>query len=786
MFVTDNPSGVNKSYDAGNTWVQRNSGITARTGPSMDGIPIFALTIDPNDSNIIWAGTQSTKGIFKSIDGGETWVKKDKGIAGGNEISFRNFGIHPSNSDIVFAGAEITTGILGIEFDQTKGEIYKSVDGGENWRCVWSGDNLVRFVLFDRSNPDVMYASTGIFDREAFNDDGVGILKSTNRGEEWFPINNGILNSEGNRFIGFLEMHPTNSQILFAASGNNAKGAGGIFRTTDGGMTWLKLLYDDIFTVVTLSPSNPDVVYAGSGGAFYRSDDGGDSWDKFWKEDEDCWGPPGIRAGIPISAVVDPHDPDTLFANNYNGGNFKSTVGARTWVDASKGYTGAHLHDIAINADDPAIVYTIGRSGPFRSYNGGQDWTGIAFTPLNEPEWYAVALNHSNPREVLISDEHSGIIYKSLAGGDRESWRKVFDHPHPGEGDPAEVRHGFKDIVYAPSNQSIVYAGMRKGRRTIEGNFPARPSFGMYKSTDGGENWVEINDDNLKTSLINIHCIAVHPTNPNIVYIGTWKDGVFKTIDGGESWGLMNDGLASTDVRSLAIDPQNPEVVYAGLGEGAGIYKTTNGGVLWGEINTGLSIECPSYLLPIGRVPLGVSIEQPQTMPIVADYYSVPWTSIWSIVIDPTNRETVYAGDHHSGVYLSTNGGASWVPINDGLSTKEVTSMAISSDGKVLYATTEGEGVFRLLIPPNNSEELMVHINRLGDAILSDELKNSLAVKVEAALKSIDEGRRQTATSQLTAFINEINAQSGHKISEAEAQRLILYVQKIIAQIEAG
>ncbi len=697
MFVTDNPSGVNKSYDAGTTWVQRNEGITTKTGPSLDGIPIFSLTIDSSNPNIVWAGTQNAKGIYKLTDGGETWGKKDKGVTEGDEISFRNFGVHPYNSNIVFGGAEISTGVLGIEFDKTKGKIYKTEDGGENWRSVWEGDNLVRFVLFDPTNPNVMYASTGIFDREAFNDVGVGLLKSTDGGETWFQINNGIPNSEGNRFVGFLEMHLTNPQILFAASGNNARGQGGVFRTTNGGASWEKVLSGDIFTIVTFSPSNPNVIYAGSASAFYRSDDGGDTWQRFWKPGEGCWGPPGVRAGIPISAVVDPDDPYTLFANNYNGGNFKSTDGGQTWVDSSKGYTGAHLHDIAMDADYPAIVYTIGRSGPFRSYNGGEDWTGVAFPPANEPEWYAVALNPANLQEVLISSEFIGTIYKSTDGGN--SWRTVFLHPDVEKactGGPQECRHGFKAIVYAPSNPGIVYAGMRKGRRSIDGDFPARPSFGMYKSTDSGETWAEINNG-LGTSFINVHCIAVHPADPNTVYIGTWKDGVFKTTNGGQSWVMKNNGLASTDVRSLAIDPQNPEVIYAGLSEGVGVFKSTNGGELWSAVNTGINLECPHYLLPIGNVQPGtISLEKPPRRVVGADYYSVPWTSIWDIVIDPMDSQTIYAADHSTGVYLSTDGGANWLPINEGLSTKAVTAMAVSSDGKVVYAATEGEGVFRL------------------------------------------------------------------------------------------
>jgi len=698
MFVTDNPSGVNKSYDGGTTWVQRNSGITSRTGPSWNGIPIFSLTIDPRNPNIIWVGTQYVKAIYKSIDGGETWVKKDNGVVGGNEVSFRNFGINPYNSDIVFAGAEITTGVMGTLFDKAKGKIFKTEDGGNNWRCVWEGDNLVRFILFNPSNPQILYASTGIWDREAYNDEGVGVLKSTDGGETWVQINNGIPNSGGNRFVGFLEMHPQNPDILFAAAGNNAKGDGGIFRTTNGGESWTKVLSasngaSGSFTVVVISPSNPRIIYAATSFAFYRSDDGGDTWQMFLKTEEGYWGPPRVRPGCPISAVVDPDDPYTLFANNYVGGNFKSTDGAATWVDASKGYSGAHLHDITIAADNPDIVYTIGRSGPFKSYDGGQTWAGIALPPASSPEWYAIALNPENRQEVLMADEFRRMIFKSQDAGN--TWREVFQHPL--EDNPQE-RHGFKAIVYAPSNSRIVYAGMCKDRGTMAGSFPAKPSFGMYKSIDGGETWVEINNG-LNTSLINIFCIAIHPGNPDVVYIGTWKDGVFKTTDGGQNWTAKNNGLTAGEVRSLAVDHQNPQIVYAGLSEAGGVFKSTDGGELWGEINQGLNLKCPSYLLPVGKTRQDVSLNDWPVRAVGGDYYSVPWSAVWGIAIDPRNSQVIYAADHYAGVYMSTNAGCNWIPLNDGLTMKAVTHLAISSDGGTLYAATEGGGVFRC--PPS-------------------------------------------------------------------------------------
>jgi photosystem II stability/assembly factor-like uncharacterized protein len=109
MFVTDAWSGVNMSTDGGKTWFASNEGITARTGPSGDAIPVFSLTIDSNDPNIIWAGTQGMRGIYKSTDGGRTWVRKDRGVVEEERISSRGFTTMPGDSDIVFAQTEIAT-----------------------------------------------------------------------------------------------------------------------------------------------------------------------------------------------------------------------------------------------------------------------------------------------------------------------------------------------------------------------------------------------------------------------------------------------------------------------------------------------------------------------------------------------------------------------------------------------------------------------------------------------------------------------------------------------------
>lgn len=691
MFVTDNPSGVNKSYDGGNTWVSRNDGILTRAGSSGDGIPIFSLTIDPNNTSIVWAGTQSARGIYKSTDGGETWTKMDNGVTEGDEITFRGFAVRPGNSDVVFAAAEISTGILGNEFDKTKGKIYKTEDGGLNWQPVWEGDNLARIVIFDPTNPDVMFASTGIFDREAYNTRGVGVLKSTDGGVTWKQVNQGI----ANRFIGFLEMHPTNPQILFAAAGNNAVGGpGAVYRTLNGGESWKKVLWGDTFTVVTFSPSNPTVVYAGSASAFYRSEDSGNTWRRLYKPFEQCYGPPGIRAGVPISAVVDLHDPMTVYVNNYGGGVFRSSDGGATWEDCSTGYTGADLNAISIATTQPDTVFAVARSGPFRSLDGGVSWEGLAYGAAHFAEWYAVAVNNKNTLEVLISDEHEGTILHTNDGG--LHWSAIYRHPQVHAEDAQRGRHGFRALAWAPSDPDTVYAGICAQTRVIDGDFPIIDSFGMYKFTRHANSWrIKSINEGLEDTSQNILAVAVHPNDSNTVYASIWGAGIYKTEDGGGHWHQVNNGLMGLDVRSLVIDPDNPSVIYAGLAEGVGIFKTSNEGELWEPANAGMVIECPSYLRRIGQVKPGITLVKPRRLPF-RDYYSIPWSNVTSIVIDPTDTSTLYAADAAKGVYMSVDAGTTWYSINAGLAMRAVDALSISADGTILYAATSGGGVFKL------------------------------------------------------------------------------------------
>jgi len=673
MYVTDAYAGVFVSDDGGQNWYPSNEGITTRAGPSGDAIPVFSLSIDPNDADILWAGTQNTRGIFRSTDGGKTWVERDSGVEEFDGITFRGFGVEPGDSDTIYGAAELSSWLLtgeegkGNEFDLTGGVVYKTTDGGDNWKAVWRGDNLARYVWFDPTDTATVYVSTGIFDREAANSEpnsrkpgGVGVLKSTDGGATWEQMNNGL----GNLYVNSLFIHPENPEILLAGTGNNTYGDGaGVFRSVNGGDNWIQT-HSQGSTSVEFAISDPDIAYAANAEFVFRSEDGGETWETVAGPG---WGPPGIRAGFPIDIQVDPTNPDRLFANNYGGGNFVSDDGGTTWQMASSGYTGAQVRDVAVSLAEAGRVFAAARSGLFTSADGGTEWVGLISPPISMLEWNAVSVDPTEATHVLAGTNWDGALAESHDGGD--TWAVVF--PTLGE------RLGWRSVQFAPSNAEIVYGGT--GGFHSAGTFAGElPGAGIWVSTDGGTTWKTAND--ALTDDAQVATIAIHPTDSSVVYAASTTDGILRTNNGGSSWEVVGGLPTGRAALSIAIDPTDPQVLLAGFQE-SGIYRSTDGGQIWTPQPAGLA----------------------------------PEAMITDIVFDPTDPTTVYGADMLSGVYRSTDNGQTWAILNEGLRTRAVAALAISSDGDHLYAATEGEGMFRLDLTGTPPPEAATNVGPADD-----------------------------------------------------------------------
>ena len=297
MYVTDALAGAFKSLDGGENWFPINNGITTRTGRSGDNIPVFSLTVDPNNPDTLWVGTQFGGSVFRSDDAGQNWRSMSNGIIE-RGLTIRGFTVQQGNSDVVYLAGEISSWewnnnipLPGIGLDMTKGAVYKTTNGGQNWSRIWLGDNLARYIWIHPDDPDLLYVSTGIFDREAANSDpvtldpgGVGILRSRDGGSTWevLGVNNGFWENELQ--VGSLFMHPTNPDILIGAVANDSylwklgPPLGAIYLTENGGDSWERVLELENASTVEICSSDPNVVYAGSYNGIHRSDDGGHTW----------------------------------------------------------------------------------------------------------------------------------------------------------------------------------------------------------------------------------------------------------------------------------------------------------------------------------------------------------------------------------------------------------------------------------------------------------------------------------------------------------------------------
>ncbi len=707
FFVTDAWTGLQRSDNAGEDWYPANNGIDYRFGPSDDAIPVFAFRVDVNNNNILWAGMEYGGGLYKSTDGGETWLKKDNGIVlspdpdtNDGVLTMRHIEVEPGNSEVVYAMGEMHTARWGHEFERVKGYVYKTTDGGENWALLKVFDSLTRWMFINPNNTNRILLATGIFDREADTDDpnnqfpsgnGAGMFYSDDGGITWNEANTGI-SALKSMFMGGADINPNNPQEIIIAAGNNNDRAqksknGAVYKTTDFGQTWTDIspyFYYPLepMTAIAYAPSNPNIVYAGSAEAIYRSTNGGSGWTRHSGPNFAPYGPPGVRSGVPIDMVVSADDPNTLYVNNYGGGVFKSTDGAKNWMSWSKGYSGADIHGLDVHPNDPEWVMANGRSGIFTSSDAGANWTGISYGTAAFPEGAGTAFDPSDPtgNTRFACDEFESFILRSTNGG--KNWQTV-NYLQTGEvGD----RHGVRNLRFAPSDSNIVYAGyMAAGLHADPHQTNFAESLGIYKSTDGGESWASINSG-LPTGAQakNVTDIAVSHQNTDVVYISLRDGGLYKTENGGQSWQAITgalpagqnwndlwlpeiDPIPRHSLFSVAVHPKNDQLIFIGCNI-HGLYKSENGGQNWTQVLT------PQTMIENGTSDHG---------------------HIMSIVFDPITPANMYAAEWHGGVYESTDGGESWKIINEALSTRAVAMLRFSGKGEYLYAATQGEGVFR-------------------------------------------------------------------------------------------
>lgn len=691
MFVTDAAGGIFKSMNGGASWFPVNP--TGYIDPSTGiGIPAFCATIDPHNPDIVWVGTQLSGHLYRSPDGGQTWERRDNGILNTTEDlrSLRGITIDPNDQNTMYLGVEVRLIRTSLERQAgwkgtTAGEVYKSTDGGQNWRRIWFGPSLARYVWVDPRKSNRIYVSTGIFDRDAANQDaekhtwgGVGILRSDDGGQTWTVLNE--QNGLGGVFIPSLFMHPENPDILLAAVTNPELTRGtdgmpvatrmdfpaqstGVYVTYDGGDTWQRIIGESepSMDAVEISTADPNVWYAATENVIYRSDNAGQTWQRFAMVTDER------KSGMPIDLQVDPRDPYRIFVNNYGGGNMVSEDGGQTWRDASQGYTGAHVGGLAVDPLNSRSILVGTNTGTHYSQDGGVSWMAslgyrlesIAYLPQVE----------ASMDTIVVGGDDRGRFYRSEDAG--VTWGK----PILVAGYPQDFMV-LRALAIAPSNPQILYAGFTY-YRCIGGDWRtcATPGLGFFFSQDGGSTWQELT--NIPFADVTILSTAVDPQDALKVYVATAK-GLYMTIDGGNTWLELNSLEAAalqypppSDIYpqtflvfDVVIDPFDSETLYAATAL-AGVFRSTDGGVTWQQASAGMDPNEPIYDL------------EPDL-----------------------NRQGVwYASSWFAGVFVTTDGAQSWRKLGNGLPPIPMREIVLSQDGSVLYAGTFGAGVWRLGTP---------------------------------------------------------------------------------------
>jgi len=372
---------------------------------------------------------------------------------------------------------------------------------------------------------------------------------------------------------------------------------GQIYTSTDGARNWRllanfnrpQLLVDHII----VDPRDSKVLYVAAHrhkdpGGFFKSKDGGQTWRQA----------PELKNEALHSLTQSRKDPDFLIAGTFNG-IFRSLDSGDTWEPMPSADTPVHVESLAIDPRNTNVIYAGTWYLPYKTTDGGKTWRVIKNGIIDDSDIFAIDIDPRNAKHIIAS-ACSGIYETEDAG---ENWHKV-------QGIPSQSRRT-RAILQHPSVPGLVFAGTTEG---------------FWRSAKGGENnsWMVTTSRQLE-----INSIALHPQNPNIVYIGTNNYGVMVSTDAGKNFVPTNNGFSGRFVNAILQDREVANRIYATT-----INTTTGGGFFFVSADGGASWQ-PSM----------------KNMP--------PRLIGYSIIQDQRDANTIYVGTN-LGLYRSTDRGLSW------------------------------------------------------------------------------------------------------------------------------
>jgi|GEM_PF-2701377 len=466
-----------------------------------------------------------------------------------------------------------------------------------------------------------------------------------------------------------IAMSPDDAQTVYVGTRD-----AGLYKTTDGGATWQPARQGlTFFPIRSLSadPLHAATLYAGTDfDGVWKTTDGGASW---------APADSGLELdNVVIRILVDPQDTDVLYAVLAGGvgltaGNlYRSSDGGATWQVRDDGIP-RYLpwseyifgpRSLAVDPEDPSRLYAGTLEEAYASTDAGASWVTItANMPEDSVQALAMDPHHANRLSAIVGQEY--YVYE---GG---TWQKISQgtsYPNFGLWDT---------IDFHPNDAAVIYSAGQL----------------FTKSTDAGVNWSWDYDPDAGT----VSASAFHPAAPDTVHAACSQTreqpgGVYKTTNGGLAWMPAAEGITAVPIGMVALDPQNPDTIYAGDDQGH-LLRSLDGGTtwerhliymtaldVWGIVVDPLDSQ---HIHVVEHMGVYESYDQGETFSQVEEIQSAPYC----IAAAPNASSPVYVGTVRHGIYRSLDGGATWAQVNQGV--------------PLCYQDTELCTIYSLAVDPN-------------------------------------------------------------------------------------
>lgn len=531
----------------------------------------------------------------------------------------------PSQPNVFFVG-------------HNNGGVWKTDDYGRTWNPIFDDapTGSVGDLAVSPSNPNIIYVGTGEGLHRPDLAVGDGLFKSIDGGQTWRHIG---LNDV--QQVSRVIVHPTNADIVFVAGLGHPYGANemrGVFRSTDGGKNWEKVLYINHNTgavQVEFDPNNPQVLFAdmwehqegpwenakfsGINSNLYKSTDGGNSWRKISK------GLPGAQEGLGrIGVAISPSNSNRMYATvdaKKNGGIYKSDDAGESWTLINTDYRlwgrGSDFAEIKVHPKDENVVF-VGNIAAYRSDDGGKSWTSIKGAPGGD-DYHRIWINPLQPDIMLFAADQGAVI--TMNGG--KTWSSWYNQP------TAQLYHVSTDNQWP----YWVYGGQQESG-----------AIGVASRGNGGQisfrEFIGVGADEYAY-------VAVDPKDHNIVYGGRVLRFDKRT---GQTQFVGPEVLRSGEIRflrtmPLLFHPKDDTMLLFGTNV---VWKTMNGGQNWEKMSPDLTRK------------------QPEVPASVGDFYSEAMESmpqraiVYSLGPSHLNRDIIWAGTDDGLVHVTKDGGNTW------------------------------------------------------------------------------------------------------------------------------